>query len=206
MLVCPKISPPILKEKAVVYQKVRTTPNQVYKVTGVTEHQTVELTALVNEDNADGCDEFFWSAPIDNADETVGLSERTSWKVKGRYVAEPLNKPTNFDVPSTSGTKEVPVEYLYSTSEISSMESEPVVQKPKQKANIHRQPKQVNNQKQQRNLRYKKNLSERKQFWRSQNPHYTHLDRNSKPKGEENKCKRSFGPLDQKNQKKTFGP
>lgn len=58
----------ILAEKAVVYQKVRTTPNQVYKVTGVTEHQTAELTAIVNEDNADGCDEFFWSAPIDNAD------------------------------------------------------------------------------------------------------------------------------------------
>ena len=69
---------PILEEKAVVYQKVRTTPNQVYKVTRVTEHQIDELTAIVNEDNVDGCDEFFWSAPIDNADETVGLSERTS--------------------------------------------------------------------------------------------------------------------------------
>ena len=46
---------PILEEKVVVYQKVRTTPNQVYKVTGVTEHQTAELTAIVNEDNADGC-------------------------------------------------------------------------------------------------------------------------------------------------------
>ena len=31
---------PILEEKVVVYQKVRTTPNQVYKVTGVIEHQT----------------------------------------------------------------------------------------------------------------------------------------------------------------------
>ena len=166
---------PILAEKAVVYQKVRTTPNQVYKVTGVTEHQTAELTAIVNEDNADGCDEFFWSAPIDNADETVGLSERTSWKSKGRYVPEPLNKPDNFDVPSTSGTKDIPQEKgipakeVTTSSETSSVQSEPAIEKPKPKANIHHQPKQMRNQKRQRNQRYRKNLSERKQFWQSQN-------------------------------------
>ncbi|XP_052620940.1 uncharacterized protein LOC128126844 [Lactuca sativa] len=74
----------VLKEKAVVYQKVQTTPNQVYTVKGVTQQQSAELTALVEEDNVDGCDEFFWSTPIDNADETVGLSKKTSWRVKGR--------------------------------------------------------------------------------------------------------------------------
>ncbi|XP_052625848.1 uncharacterized protein LOC128132888 [Lactuca sativa] len=47
------------------------------------------------------------SAPIDNADETEGLSEQTSWRVKGRYVVEPINKPSSFDKPSTSGTKEI---------------------------------------------------------------------------------------------------
>ncbi|KAL7610003.1 hypothetical protein Lser_V15G12622 [Lactuca serriola] len=170
---------PVLKEKALVFQKVRTTPNQVYKVTGVTEHQTAELTAIVNEDNADGCDEFFWSAPIDNANET------------------PLNKPDNFDVPSTSGTKEISVEEVNSTSETSSTKSEPTVKKLKQKANIHRQPKQVKNQKQQRNLRYKKNLSE---FWRTQNTHFSYHDRNSKSK------KKAFGPHEEQNRKDRFGP
>ncbi|XP_052621843.1 uncharacterized protein LOC128127401 [Lactuca sativa] len=75
-----------LKEKAVVYQKVQTVPNQVYAVKGVKERQTAELKFLIGQDNAGGCDDFFWSAPIDNADETVGLSEQTSWRVKGRYV------------------------------------------------------------------------------------------------------------------------
>ena len=67
-----------LKEKAVVYQKVQTVPNQVYVVKGVFERQTAELKILVDQNNAGGCDDFFWSAPIDNADETVGLSEQTS--------------------------------------------------------------------------------------------------------------------------------
>jgi len=140
----------------------------------------------VNEDNADGCNEFFWFTPIDNADETIGLSERTSWKTKGRYVPEPLNKLDNFDLPSTSGIKDVPeekgvpAEKLTPSSETSSVQSEPADKKQKQKANIHRQPKQVKDQKQQRNLRYKKNLSEQKQFWRSQNAHFSYHDRNSK--------------------------
>ncbi|KAL7591115.1 uncharacterized protein LOC111887420 [Lactuca sativa] len=77
----------VMKKRAVVYQKVETTPNQVCAVTDITQKQTAELTSLVNEDNDDGCEEHFWPAPIDNADETVGLSERTSWRVKGRYVA-----------------------------------------------------------------------------------------------------------------------
>ena len=64
----------VLKAKVVVYQKVQTTPNQVYTVSGVTPQQTAELTTMVEEDNAGGCDEYFWSAPIDNADETKGLS------------------------------------------------------------------------------------------------------------------------------------
>ena len=47
-----------LKEKAVVYNKVKIVPNQVYATTGVTKKQTVELTSLVDEDNADWCDNF----------------------------------------------------------------------------------------------------------------------------------------------------
>ena len=64
-----------LKQKAVVYQKVQTASNQVYAVTRVTGKQIAELKILVDKDNAEGCDNHFWSAPIDNADETVGLSE-----------------------------------------------------------------------------------------------------------------------------------
>nr|AGM34082.1 hypothetical protein [Lactuca sativa] len=60
----------IFKAKAVVYQKFQTTPNQAYIVQGVIPQQTAELTAMVEEDNAARCEEFVWSAPIDNADKT----------------------------------------------------------------------------------------------------------------------------------------
>nr|KAJ0200527.1 hypothetical protein LSAT_V11C600321740 [Lactuca sativa] len=85
-------------------------PNQVYAVTGVTQRQTAELRIIVDEDNAEGCEDYFWCAPFDNADETVGLSEKTTWRVKGRYIPEPINKPSSFYIPSTSGTKDVPEE------------------------------------------------------------------------------------------------
>ena len=54
----------------------------------------------MENDNAEGCEDFFWFDPINNVDEIVGLSEQTSWRVKGRYVAEPSNKPS-------SGTKDI---------------------------------------------------------------------------------------------------
>ena len=38
--------------------------------------------------------------------------EKTTWRVKGRYIPEPINKPSSFDIPSTSGTKDVPEEPL----------------------------------------------------------------------------------------------
>nr|KAJ0210411.1 hypothetical protein LSAT_V11C400174660 [Lactuca sativa] len=50
---------PKLKEKALVYQKVQTVPNQVYAVTGVTQRQTAELRIMVDEDNAEGCEDYF---------------------------------------------------------------------------------------------------------------------------------------------------
>ena len=74
---------------------------------GLDKNRTAELTSLVNEDNKDGCDEYFWSAPIDNTDETVGLSERNSWRVKGRYIVEPLNNPSGYKKGSPSATKDV---------------------------------------------------------------------------------------------------
>ena len=72
----------VLKVKAKVFLKVQTIHNQVFINNGLDKNQTSELTSLVDDDNADGCDEFFWSGPIDNFDETKGLSEMTSWKPK----------------------------------------------------------------------------------------------------------------------------
>ena len=49
-------------------------------------------------------------------------------------MPEPLNKPDNFDMPSTSGTKEFPVEEVTPSSETSSVQSEPADKKQKQKS------------------------------------------------------------------------
>lgn len=52
---------------------------------------TSNLTSIVKTNNDNSCDNYFWYAPIDNDDETKGLFEKTSWKVKGKYILEPLN-------------------------------------------------------------------------------------------------------------------
>nr|KAJ0219002.1 hypothetical protein LSAT_V11C300151690 [Lactuca sativa] len=158
-----------LKEKALVYQKVQTVPNQVYAVTGVTQRQTAELRIIVDEDNAEGCEDYFWSAPIDNADETVGLSEKTTWRVKGRYIPEPINKPSSFNIPSKSGTKDVPEEPMVEPdvpikreepkvqtkkSTKSKMEGKTTVtqkEKPKASFNVHKSQKELAKHKRLRN-------------------------------------------------------
>ena len=212
---------PKLKEKALVYQKVQTVPNQVYAVTGVTQRQTAELRIIVDEDNAEGCEDYFWSAPIDNADETVGLSEKTTWRVKGRYIPEPINKPSSFDIPSTSGTKDVleeplvepdvPIERKEPKGPLKRQEA-PEVQtkestetkmedkttatqkeKPKASFNVHKSQKELAEQKRLRNQRYATNLNERKKHWNSQNPNYEPLRKESMNKGKE-KLKENFSP------------
>jgi hypothetical protein len=57
---------------------------------GLNQTDTHELKSIVDQDNADGCGSF-WTEPIDNTDETRGLSAKTSWRVKGKYISEPLN-------------------------------------------------------------------------------------------------------------------
>ncbi|XP_052627050.1 uncharacterized protein LOC128133591 [Lactuca sativa] len=151
----------VLKEKDVVYRK-----------------KTVELTSLVDEDNVVDCDEYFWYDPIENADETKGLSERISWKVKGRYVAEPISKPSNRAKAGTSGTKEAQSE-TKRTSESQSVRSETYARKPKLNVNIHKSSKQLAEQKPQRYRRYQKNLNERKQFWQSHNSNYMNKEKSS---------------------------
>ncbi|XP_052627571.1 uncharacterized protein LOC128134144 [Lactuca sativa] len=210
-----------LKEKALVYQKVQTVPNQVYVVTGVTERQTTELKIIVDEDNDEGCEDYFWSAPIDNADETVGLSEKTTWRVKGRYIPEPINKPSSFDIPSTSGTKDVPEEPLVEpdvpierkepkgplkrqeapavqtkeSTEIKMEDKTTTTQKEKPQAsfNVHKSQKELAEQKRLRNQRYASNLNERKRHWNSQNPNYEPSRKESMDKGKE-KSKENFSP------------
>nr|KAJ0227889.1 hypothetical protein LSAT_V11C100037270 [Lactuca sativa] len=200
-----------LKEKALVYQKVQTVPNQVYAVTGVTQRQTEELRIIVDEDNAEGCEDYFWSAPIDNADETVGLSEKTTWRVKGRYIPEPINKPSSFDIPSASGTKDVPEEPMVEP-DVPNKREEPKVQtkknteskkkgkttatqkeKPKANFNIHKSQKELAEQKRLRNQRYATNLNERKKHWNSQNPNYEPPRKGSMDKGKE-KLKENVSP------------
>ena len=115
--------------------------------------------------------------------------------MKGRYVAEPLNELTRYDVPSTSSTQTSLGEPVIASSETRSSKSESNAQVQKKKAIIHKNPKQVAEQKHQRNLRYKKNLSERKLFWRSKNPHYVRYEKTNKSQGEPRADrKEGFGP------------
>ena len=44
----------VLIEKAVVFQKVRTIPKQVFTTKGLNKNQTVELKSMVEDDNKDG--------------------------------------------------------------------------------------------------------------------------------------------------------
>ncbi|KAL7590353.1 hypothetical protein Lser_V15G35620 [Lactuca serriola] len=212
---------PKLKEKPLVYQKVQTVPNQVYAVTGVTQRQTAKLRIIIDEDNAEGCEDYFWSAPIDNADETVGLSEKTTWRVKGRYIPEPINKPSSFDIPSTSGTKDVPEEpsvepdvpierkepkgplKRQEAPEVQTKESTETKmedktnatqkEKPQASFNVHKSQKELAEQKRLRNQRYASNLNERKRHWNSQNPNYEPSRKESMDKGKE-KSKENFSP------------
>ncbi|KAL7609655.1 hypothetical protein Lser_V15G12997 [Lactuca serriola] len=218
---------PKLKEKAVVYQKVQTVPNQVYAMTGVTQRQTAELRIIVDEDNAEGCEDYFWSAPIDNADETVGLSDKTTWRVKGRYIPDPINKPSSFDIPSSIGTKDVPEEPMVEPY-VPIKREEPKVQtkksteskmkgkttatqkeKPKANFNIHKSQKELAEQKRLRNQRYATNLNERTKHWNSQNSNYEPLRKESMNKGKET-LKENFSPNSyyskSQNRKSCLGP
>ncbi|KAI3700055.1 hypothetical protein L2E82_44670 [Cichorium intybus] len=94
-----------LNEQATVFPKIQTVPNQVFIKQGLNSKDVIELKVLVDNDNSDDCDAFFWSAPIDNLDETKGLSEMTSWKSRGKYISGSLNRKDSFSQPGTSGTK-----------------------------------------------------------------------------------------------------
>ena len=126
----------------------------MFIVNGVSKCHTVKLTFVVEANNANVCDEHFWSTPIDNADETVGLSEKTSWRVKGRYVAEPLNKVnTTYEKGSSSGTKD-------NLTDNSSVQENTLVRKTRAKVNVHKSAEEFAAQKRQRNARYNKHLQE----------------------------------------------
>ncbi|KAI3510498.1 hypothetical protein L1887_17545 [Cichorium endivia] len=96
-----------LNEQTTVFPKIKTVLNQVFVKPGLNLKDTSELKVLVDNDNSDGCDAFFWSEPIDNLDETKGLSEMTSWKSRGKYISGSLNRKDSFYHPGTSGTKPI---------------------------------------------------------------------------------------------------
>nr|KAJ0203047.1 hypothetical protein LSAT_V11C500252350 [Lactuca sativa] len=193
-----------LKEKALVYQKVQTVPNQVYAVTKVTQRQTTELRIII-----------------------VGLFEKTTWRVKGRYIPEPINKPSSFDIPGSSGTKDVPEEPMVEPdvpikreepkaqtkkSTESKMKGKTIVtqkEKPKASFNIHKSQKELAEQKRLRIQRYATNLHERKKHWNSQNPNNEPLRKGSMDKGKE-KLKENFSPnsyySNSQNRKSCLGP
>lgn len=96
---------------------------------------------------------------------------------KGKSVVE---EEEELDLADYDLTVEENALMVSNPSETSSPKSETHAQRLKQKANIHKTPKQVLERKHKRNLRYKKNITERKQFWRSKNPHYVRYEKTNK--------------------------
>lgn len=80
-----------LKEKVVVFSKVQSTPNQVFVLKGLDKSITNDLTSILKTDNDSSCETHVCYEPIDNSEDTIGLSEKTSWRVKHRYILETLN-------------------------------------------------------------------------------------------------------------------
>ncbi|KAI3510079.1 hypothetical protein L1887_25606 [Cichorium endivia] len=97
----------VLNEQATVFPNVKTVPNQLFVKPRLNLKDTLELKVLVDNNNSDGCDAFFWSEPIDNADEMKSLSEMTSWSSRGKYISGSLNRKDSFSQPGTSGTKPI---------------------------------------------------------------------------------------------------
>nr|KAJ0227036.1 hypothetical protein LSAT_V11C100049630 [Lactuca sativa] len=131
-------------------------------------------------------------------------------KVKGRYIPEPINKPSCFDIPSTSGTKDVPEEpfdepgvpikreepkCLLKRQEAPKVQTKESIEegkttatqkeKPKASFNVHKSQKELAKQKRLRNQRYASNLNERKRHWNSQNPNYKPPRKETMDKGKE---------------------
>lgn len=49
-------------------------------------------------DNVNSCESHFWYVPIDNGEETICFSDKTYWRVKYRYISDPLNVTSNSQV------------------------------------------------------------------------------------------------------------
>lgn len=66
---------------------------------------TNDLTSIIKTNNETPCENHFWSNPIDNSTEIVGLLNQTSWSVKSRYISKPLNKIPNVIVTNTKNSE-----------------------------------------------------------------------------------------------------
>lgn len=91
---------------------MKSSPNQVFVKVGLDKNYTSILTST---DNVNSCDDHFLTKLIDNSKETNGLSNSTSWKIKRRYISEPLNvvngspkvdNPNGFEIEKSS-TEEI---------------------------------------------------------------------------------------------------
>lgn len=59
---------------------MHSTPNHVFVKKGLDKEDTLELTSVVKTNNSNSCEDYFWSKPIVNVEETKGLLDKTSWK------------------------------------------------------------------------------------------------------------------------------
>lgn len=87
-----------LIEKAAIFLKVKSTPNRVFVTKGLDKSDNVDFITTAKIDKTKCCDNHFRSVPIDNGDEIVGLSEKTWWRVKGRYISCILNVKSSSQV------------------------------------------------------------------------------------------------------------
>lgn len=101
---------------------------------------------------------LFWYSPVENGDDTNGLSKKSSWKVNGKYASEPFNKVyVSHEVGETNGPKDVPICVI---------KKDVVKNNSKGESNNQKSVREIKAKKRAMNSRYKKNLNERKQFWK----------------------------------------
>ncbi|KAI3767848.1 hypothetical protein L2E82_18277 [Cichorium intybus] len=163
-----------LTEQATVFPKIHTVPNQVFVKQGLNTKDVTEVKVLVDNDNSDVCDSFFWSKPIDNSDETKGLSEMTSWKSRGNYISGSLNCKNSVSQSGSWGTENLKSNSLNPKTSTFKSDSNRC-----STSYVHKSPEELIAKRKQMNARYKKNLKERKQFWR--NKHDSNLTQKVNP-------------------------
>lgn len=102
-----------------------------------------------------------WSVSIDNGDETISLSEKTSWRMKGRYIPGVLDVEFSSQVELGNFDEGTSKSIFKETSRLSDLKGKYMIND--QEVKVKKNKKEVD---QARRPRYKKNLVERKNFWK----------------------------------------